>query len=71
MAAYKGGQEFHGKYTDSKNHAAPHPDYTEDMVNGAPGPNRSSPSQAEGKPARRMIADVTGGPGLSDRLPKR
>lgn len=77
MAAYKGGQEFSGPYTNSKAVCKDDPMYPEDLVNGIPGNTRASPSLAarterdSSKTKDRKIADVTDGAGLSDVLPKR
>jgi hypothetical protein len=77
MAAYKGGQEYAGPYTNSKNVCKDDPMYPESLVNGLTGDTRASSSLAErterdsSKTKNREVADVTGGAGLSDVLPKR
>ena len=62
MAKKKG----HGAYTNDIP-TTPHAIYTEDFVNGRP----TGDSQAPGVVSNRMIEPVTGGPGLSERLPKK
>lgn len=70
MAAHKKGQAHPGPYTDAKTHTTDHPDYDAEGYLRGPNDHSAELAPASDRTNPRYIAPITGGPGLSDSLPK-